>query len=940
MRFLSTPTLRTAAFGLALVACTADRATGPSAVAPLVPFAPAGLTAPTGPQDVRISEFHYDNDGADAGEAIEVSGPAGTDLSAYKLLLYNGSPTTRSVYATLSLSGVMPATANCGSRGVVTLPAVGLQNGGSGAQGEPDGIALTNGTQVIEFISYEGTFTAASGTAAGLTSTDVGVFEATNEPIGSSIKRVYDAATSTFAWVKTNPQTFGACDDDNSGETPPPPATISRVVVTPADATVVEGGSQQFTAQAQDANGAPVAGASFTWKVDETGLASVDGNGLVTTKAPGDVHVTATSGRVDGSAVLHVTAKPASTLPDIRFSEIHYDNTGTDANEAIEIEGPTGTDITGYSVVLYDGSANSTTGTPAGNAYTTTTVSGTLATSCNGRGVLVLTYPVNGIQNGSPDGFALVDKTGKVVEFLSYEGTFTAANGPAAGLTSTDIGRDELGTTPLGQSLQRNANGSWNAPAANSFGYVNACGAPPEPPAPSRSISFSGRDPSSDPPLPVGFEAQIFATEREDGATVATTITWTSETPAIASIDQRGVIHALAAGTAVLRATAADGTTATYSLPTVVATMSPTSQYGGNTEFGDPVDADPSDDYIVRRPEYTTSYSHVRNTPNWVSFRLDETNYGPADRCNCFTFDPELPASYAHYTTADYTGAGAVAGYGIDRGHLARSADRTAGNLDNATTYYFSNIVPQAADQNQGPWAILENYLGDLAKTGGKQVYVMAGVAGNKGTVKNEGLIVIPAYTWKVAVIMPDGRGLNDVHSTSDLEIVSVVMPNEPGVRNVDWHTYQVTVDSVEHLSGYDLLSLLRDDIERAVEANATAVMDVQPEIISLSTTNTVSAYLLSSSTTDARNATAVSVRLRVLNGNGAGASVATRNGAYMTSVTDVNGDGLPDRMFVFLKSDLVAAGLSVSRQELVLEDVTGSLRFRATDNAPPRIAP
>jgi hypothetical protein len=165
-------------------------------------------------------------------------------------------------------------------------------------------------------------------------------------------------------------------------------------------------------------------------------------------------------------------------------------------------------------------------------------------------------------------------------------------------------------------------------------------------------------------------------------------------------------------------------------------------------------------------------------------------------------------------------------------------------------------------------------------------------------------------------------------------------MPNDPGVRNVDWHTYQVTVDSVEHLSGYDLLSALPDDIERAVEANATAVMDVQPEIISLSATTTVSAYLLSSSTFDARTTTAASVRLRVVNGNGAGAPVAMRGTAYMTSVTDVNGDGLPDRMFVFNKSALVTAGLTETRTDLVLEDVTGSVQFRATDNAPPRVAP
>ena len=77
--------------------------------------------------------------------------------------------------------------------------------------------------------------------------------------------------------------------------------------------------------------------------------------------------------------------------------------------------------------------------------------------------------------------------------------------------------------------------------------------------------------------------------------------------------------------------------------------------------------------------------------------------------------------------------------------------------------------------------------------------------------MKDEGKIVIPACTWKVAVIMPRDQGLANVHDYRDLEVIAVNMPNEPGVRNVDWHTYQTTVDAIEALSGYDLLALLPD---------------------------------------------------------------------------------------------------------------------------------
>jgi len=413
------------------------------------------------------------------------------------------------------------------------------------------------------------------------------------------------------------------------------------------------------------------------------------------------------------------------------------------------------------------------------------------------------------------------------VEFLSYEGSFVALGGPADGLGSTDIVVAEPSTSPVGQSLARDGAGVWSGPAANTFGFCNSS----PPPPPSNTITFSGRLPT-DPPLPVGFEDQIFATLRDGaGAVVPTaTFTWVSETPAAAGIDANGVIHALSAGTATFRATAddADHTTATYTLPTRVA-VAGSADYAGNAEFGEPADADPSDDFIVRHAEYTTSYNRTRGTPNWVSYELEVSHFGPEDRCDCFTFDAALPSGFPHYTTADYTGAGAFAGFGIDRGHLARSFDRTSGSLDNANTFLFSNIVPQAADLNQGPWAAMENYLGGLAQSGAKEVYIIAGVAGDVGTIKNEGKITMPEFTWKVALILPRDRGLSDVHAYSDVEVVAVIMPNEPGVRNVNWETYTTTVDAVEALSGYDLLALLPDPIEIAVESNTkppTAVAD------------------------------------------------------------------------------------------------------------------
>lgn len=69
-------------------------------------------------------------------------------------------------------------------------PVNGIQNRNDG-QSEPDGIALVapNGT-VVELLSYEGSFVAASGVAQNRTSVNIGVAESGTTPQGFSHQHV------------------------------------------------------------------------------------------------------------------------------------------------------------------------------------------------------------------------------------------------------------------------------------------------------------------------------------------------------------------------------------------------------------------------------------------------------------------------------------------------------------------------------------------------------------------------------------------------------------------------------------------------------------------------------------------------------------------------------------------------------------------------------
>ena len=142
------------------------------------------------------------------------------------------------------------------------------------------------------------------------------------------------------------------------------------------------------------------------------------------------------------------------------INEIHYDDAGTDDGEFVEVAGPAGTDLAGWRLVLYNGNG--------GAVYDDRTLSGTVPDESAGLGAVAFAYPTNGLQNGAPDGVALVDPSGAVAEFLSYEGVMAGVGGPADGLVSTDLGVEESNATPEGQALGLTGTGR----AADDFAWA------------------------------------------------------------------------------------------------------------------------------------------------------------------------------------------------------------------------------------------------------------------------------------------------------------------------------------------------------------------------------------------------------------------------------------------------------------------------------------
>lgn len=193
-----------------------------------------------------------------------------------------------------------------------------------------------------------------------------------------------------------------------------------------------------------------------------------------------------------------------ATAQSVFMNEIHYDNVSTDLNEGVEIAGPAGTDLSTYSIVLYN--------LTGGAMYSTTVLSGSL-TDMSGCGYGVKWFPILGIQNGPSDGIALVQNGTDVIQFLSYEGTVTATDGPASGLTSTDIGVLEDGTVALStESLQLTGNGT----VYTDFTWAN--------PATSTNDAFNNSQDFCAAATPTAVFASATATYLENAGTVTVTV--------------------------------------------------------------------------------------------------------------------------------------------------------------------------------------------------------------------------------------------------------------------------------------------------------------------------------------------------------------------------------------------------------------------------------
>lgn len=210
----------------------------------------------------------------------------------------------------------------------------------------------------------------------------------------------------------------------------------------------------------------------------------------------------------------------------------------------------------------------------------------------------------------------------------------------------------------------------------------------------------------------------------------------------------------------------------------------------------------PRQQQIIRHTGYTVSYNKDTKLPNWVSYELTRAETkGKEKRSNRFIADPLVKGAIA--TNADYTRSG------YDKGHMAPAADMKWSPVAMNESFYFSNMCPQHPQLNRRGWKKLEDKIRNWAVADSAIIIICGPVIKKQPKTIGKNKVVVPQQFFKV-ILSP---------FVKPMRAIGFLFNNEQSVDPLS--AYVVTVDSIERLTNMDFFSLLPDEIENKIEAEA-----------------------------------------------------------------------------------------------------------------------
>lgn len=161
----------------------------------------------------------------------------------------------------------------------------------------------------------------------------------------------------------------------------------------------------------------------------------------------------------------------------------------------------------------------------------------------------------------------------------------------------------------------------------------------------------------------------------------------------------------------------------------------------------------------------------------------------------------ESQAVQKDYTNSSYT-----------RGHLNPNQHHND-TVSRRATFTLTNVVPQKAESNQGPWAKLENHVSKILQTYClDEAYIVTGMIPYEKDrwLKDEGRVAIPEYMWSAYCCQNYSQNLP--------ESLKGMFPTFGAIGRNDPNSTQEIVPVDPHKKkeelGYDVLSMPLPDLE------------------------------------------------------------------------------------------------------------------------------
>ncbi len=339
------------------------------------------------------------------------------------------------------------------------------------------------------------------------------------------------------------------------------PATVATVSITPTTASVQEGATLQLSASILDTRGRPMAGKSATWSSSNPAVATVSSTGLVQAIATGSVTISARSDGVTGTSAITVVLVPVANVilspPTANLftgRTVQLTATLTDASgRALSLSGRSITWTSSAPSIATVGTSGVVTGIAAGNATVSALVDGVTGTSS----VVVTNAPVSSVQ--------VAPGTSQLTVGGSVQLTATALDASGGVLT----GRPVTWSSSDAAVATVSSTGLVSALAPGTVQLTATIGGV----AGSATVTVSAVSVASVSVTPgsasvvAGGTVQLTATAKDGSGNVLSgrAVTWSSATPAVATIDANGLVTAVTPGSSVMTATV-DGVTATATI--------------------------------------------------------------------------------------------------------------------------------------------------------------------------------------------------------------------------------------------------------------------------------------------------------------------------------------------------------------------------------------